>query len=555
MINNETAKSTYTVTEGVSEYNIGFAFQYNTDGTPQLLVYKNKMSETPLVYNTNFTINEAQTKIVLVSGVEVGDRIDIIRDIPLKQQSTYHVGRIDPEQIETDLDLAVERDQQIQANIDFIGEVPEDHEARIQTLEQDVDDIEDLIPTQTTTENQLADKNFVNSSISTATATFRGTYSSLAELEAVTADLNDYGFVESTDAAGNTLYSRYKYDGDAWAFEYNLNNSSFTAAQWAAINSGITSDMVATYHNTTGRNVGDIFFTARLDNGLNGAVACDGTQYNTTDFTGASSIGALLEAGKLPYVSLSQYATLLSTNGSVGVFGWDGTGTTAFKVPSLNDIFIETGTALQVGDYIAPGLPDHNHTYTMSTSSVLRGSGSYGSLTSDTTTFNSGNASASNAIYGASNTVQPQAVRYRAMVQLFISATDEATATCTAVTSQVAANTSAIAGADYVVESQLPTALNNYTWYRKYKSGWVEQGGYYNGNVTAGSSASVSLPITMADTNYTCIITAEQNDTDWTYGVLKDGSRTTTGFYIFAGGGSGSDKIKGACWQVSGVAA
>lgn len=554
MINNETAKSTYTVTEGVSEYNIGFAFQYNTDGTPQLLVYKNKMSETPLVYNTNFTINEAQTKIILVSGVEVGDRIDIIRDIPLKQQSTYHVGRIDPKQIETDLDLAVERDQQIQANIDFVGEVPEDHEARIQALEQDVDDIEDLIPTQTTTENQLADKDFVNSSISTATATFRGTYSSLAELEAVTADLNDYGFVESTDAAGNTLYSRYKYDGTNWAFEYNLNNSSFTAAQWAAINSGITSDMVATYHNTTGRNVGDIFFTARLDNGLNGAVACDGTQYNTTDFTGASSVGALLEAGKLPYVSLSQYATLLSTNGSVGVFGWDGTGTIAFKVPSLNDIFVETGTALQVGDYIAPGLPDHNHTYTMSTSSVLRGSGSYGSLTSDTTTFNSGNASASNAIYGASNTVQPQSVRYRAMIQLFISATDEAAATCAAVTSQVAANTSAIAGADYVVESQLPTAQNNYTWYRKYKSGWVEQGGL-NHTISLNSSGydnMIDLPITMTDTNYSALAILTGS-----YGSRSIGHNTgnSTTTQVCIGGYASAAGTSAINWQVSGVAA
>lgn len=29
---------------------------------------------------------------------------------------------------------------------------------------------------------------------------------------------------------------------------------------------------------------------------------------------------------------------------------------------------------------------------------------------------------------------------------------------------------------DYVVASQAPTAANSYTWYRKYKSGWVEQG-------------------------------------------------------------------------------
>lgn len=32
-------------------------------------------------------------------------------------------------------------------------------------------------------------------------------------------------------------------------------------------------------------------------------------------------------------------------------------------------------------------------------------------------------------------------------------------------------------GADAVIEYQMPTAENNYTWYRKYKSGWVEQGG------------------------------------------------------------------------------
>ncbi len=32
-------------------------------------------------------------------------------------------------------------------------------------------------------------------------------------------------------------------------------------------------------------------------------------------------------------------------------------------------------------------------------------------------------------------------------------------------------------GTDYVIEWQMPTPENNYTWYRKYKSGWIEQGG------------------------------------------------------------------------------
>lgn len=89
---------------------------------------------------------------------------------------------------------------------------------------------------------------FVNSSVATNTANFVGTYNSLADLEAHVdypkpLTNNDYGFVVSTDAAGNTVYSRYKYNAetDTWMFEYNLNNSSFTANQWETINSGMTS--------------------------------------------------------------------------------------------------------------------------------------------------------------------------------------------------------------------------------------------------------------------------------------------------------------------------
>ena len=50
---------------------------------------------------------------------------------------------------------------------------------------------------------------------------------------------------------------------------------------------------------------------------------------------------------------------------------------------------------------------------------------------------------------------------------------------------------------DYVVESQAPTAENNYTWYRKYKSGWVEQGG-----VISGRQGVITLPIKMNSTSY-----------------------------------------------------
>lgn len=87
---------------------------------------------------------------------------------------------------------------------------------------------------------------FVNSSVSTNTANFIGTFSSVADLEAYSGTVtnNDYAFVIGTDANGNTKYDRYKYtdssDPASWEYEYTLNNSSFTAAEWATIQSGLT---------------------------------------------------------------------------------------------------------------------------------------------------------------------------------------------------------------------------------------------------------------------------------------------------------------------------
>ena len=59
---------------------------------------------------------------------------------------------------------------------------------------------------------------------------------------------------------------------------------------------------------------------------------------------------------------------------------------------------------------------------------------------------------------------------------------------------------------DYVVDWQKPTSSNGYTWYRKYKSGWVEQGGRWAGSrsIAQGESGNVtpSLPIKMANKYY-----------------------------------------------------
>ena len=115
-------------------------------------------------------------------------------------------------------------------------------DADLSGIENDIDTIEAKIPSAASANNQLADKAFVNSSIATNTATFKGTFNSLAELQAVTgATNNDYGFVIEYDQQGNEYYDRYKFNGTAWVYEYKIESTPFTAAQWAAIQSGITS--------------------------------------------------------------------------------------------------------------------------------------------------------------------------------------------------------------------------------------------------------------------------------------------------------------------------
>ena len=116
------------------------------------------------------------------------------------------------------------------------------HQSDTSEIEAEIDAIEAKIPSAASSINQLADKAFVNSSIATNTATFKGTFNSLAELQQVTgATNNDYAFVIEYDAQGNEYYDRYKYNGSTWVFEYKIESTPFTADQWAAIQSGITS--------------------------------------------------------------------------------------------------------------------------------------------------------------------------------------------------------------------------------------------------------------------------------------------------------------------------
>lgn len=137
------------------------------------------------------------------------------------------------------------------------------------TLQSNIDNITALIPDQTTTDNQLADKAFVNSTVQTDTANFRGTWHTWSDVPTEassyptdyagsrTPTVNDYMVVLRTDdwdgeippALGGTW--RFKYTGNwetdgkaGWMPEYQVNEDPFTVAQIAAINSGATRELI-----------------------------------------------------------------------------------------------------------------------------------------------------------------------------------------------------------------------------------------------------------------------------------------------------------------------
>lgn len=144
------------------------------------------------------------------------------------------------------------------------------------TIVPQIDAINEKIPAQASAENQLADKNFVNSTVATNTANYIGNFDSVDALNAYSGTLtnNDYAYVVITDSVGNVVYNRYKYNGDegAWKFEYKLNNTGFTAEQMAAINSGVTATAVAQIA-TNKNNVATL--TAKTK-----SLSADGTTYS-----------------------------------------------------------------------------------------------------------------------------------------------------------------------------------------------------------------------------------------------------------------------------------
>ena len=101
-------------------------------------------------------------------------------------------------------------------------------------------------------------------------------------------------------------------------------------------------------------------------------------------------------------------------------------------------------------------------------------------------------------------------------------------------------NVDTSSGGDAIIEFQEPTSANNNTWYRKYASGWVEQGILFHNR---GNSSTWTFPIPMTEGGYDSQITNVSGSgprfafvrgryaTYLTYNAADDSSENNDGTY------------------------
>lgn len=107
-----------------------------------------------------------------------------------------------------------------------------------------------------------------------------------------------------------------------------------------------------------------------------------------------------------------------------------------------------------------------------------------------------------------------------------------------------------IAPSHRVIAFQKPTAENNYTWYRLYDDGWVEQGGY--STYSSGINRTIVFPVEMLDIHYCANVTILGYTANADYSIAV-GNRTTTGFNIGCWYNTNTPLQQGVSWEVKGL--
>ena len=192
-------------------------------------------------------------------------------------------------------------------------------------LQEELDGINAKIPAQASATNQLADKDFVNSSIENVAAYYitkdaaGNPFATKAELDAATVfysggqirvpTRNDYTVVlhdesKEIEETGEQPTTRYLYD-NGWDYQYIVNNSGLTADQWKAVNSGATAEIIESVANKQDKLTAGDRISIDSDNVISAdeQVFIVTADFNNTTMTNVShtfaEISTAYDAGKI----------------------------------------------------------------------------------------------------------------------------------------------------------------------------------------------------------------------------------------------------------------
>lgn len=224
------------------------------------------------------------------------------------------------------------------------------------------------------------------------------------------------------------------------------------------------------------------------------------------------------------------------------------------RLPSVTQGTLWGADSTNIGQSLAAGLPNITGNLNNYVAKGATSTGAFKATSPSTSTFvydigangyycnASLDASRSNSIYGNSNTVQPPAIRVSWCIQVYNAATALSEQESAQLASQMQTKAQTDLGnvtkaslsvidtimpnsVDYVVESWTGGAGG---WYRKYRSGWIEQGGL----VAAGGETTVTLPTAFATTTYNVRVQPKK-DMGFIYQMAAE-NLTKTSFKIYS---------------------
>ncbi len=235
--------------------------------------------------------------VTFFAAPDDGTQVSILREVPFVQNTQYLDGDPMPaELLERNLDVLTMQTQQLKEQSDravtvdvFSNSDPSQIVGKIEGLYDDRDKLitvaEHIAAVDVCSDNIEAIRDAPNQA-------------SAANAAAGAATLAKAGAADSRDKAAASESSAVVSRDKAAASENKAREYALQAVR---------------------RNVGDVFYTTRSDDALNGAVEADGAVYQCADFAGENAVPALLAAGKLPYVSMAAYDELLRSDPLNGV--------------------------------------------------------------------------------------------------------------------------------------------------------------------------------------------------------------------------------------------